>query len=82
LYWKWPLLRKHRVPASLRHLMPGLFVGAVVLLLLLGLWQAVFAVVALALAALHLGAALVAAAFVVAPWRSLPGWLAVAWATR
>ena len=80
-YWKWPLLRKHRVPASLRHLVPGLFVGVVALLLLLGLWKSLFAAVALALASLHLGAALGAAALVVAPSRSLPGWLAVAWAT-
>ncbi len=80
-YWKWPLIRKHRLPASLRHLVPGLYVGAVALGLLLGLLHAGFAAAALALVALHTLAALAAAATVAAPWRQPLGWLAVAWAT-
>lgn len=80
-YWKWPLIRKHRLPASPRHLVPGLFVAAVALGLLLGLLHAGFAVAALLLVALHTAAALVAAAGVAPPWRHPVGWLAVAWAT-
>lgn len=80
-YWKWPLIRKHRLPASLRHLVPGLFVAAVVLGLMLGLLHAGFAVAALGLVTLHTMAALAAAAAVAPPWRHPVGWLAVAWAT-
>jgi succinoglycan biosynthesis protein ExoA len=80
-YWKWPLIRKHRLPASPRHLVPGLYVAVVALLLLLGLVHAAFAVAALALLVLHAAAALAAAATVVAPWQHPQGWLAVAWAT-
>jgi len=31
-YWKTQLLRKHRIPASLRHLVPGIFVAALMIL--------------------------------------------------
>lgn len=35
-YWKMHVLRKHRVPASARHLVPGLFVGTLLFLTVLG----------------------------------------------
>jgi GT2 family glycosyltransferase len=37
-YWKVRVIQKHRLPASLRHLIPGLFVVSVVLLPVLSLW--------------------------------------------
>ncbi len=80
-YWKWPLIRKHRLPASLRHLVPGLFVGGVGLLALLGLLHPGFVGAALALVALHTLAALAAAATVARPWQRPGLWLGVAWAT-
>jgi glycosyltransferase involved in cell wall biosynthesis len=50
-YWKVRVLQKHRVPASMRHLIPGLFVFAVILLPMLSilvpsaiwLWSALLA---------------------------------------
>jgi succinoglycan biosynthesis protein ExoA len=80
-YWKWPLIRKHRLPASLRHLIPALFVGAVLATGLLGLVFPAFAAAAVALLLLHGLAAIGAAATVVAPWRRPALWLGVAWAT-
>ena len=80
-YWKWPLIRKHRLPASLRHLVPALFVGAVLVAALLGLVVPAFAALALALPLLHALAAMAAAATVAAPWRRPGLWLGVAWAT-
>jgi glycosyltransferase involved in cell wall biosynthesis len=56
-YWKVRVIRKHRLPASVRHLVPGLFVLTVAVLVLLapfvgwGLW-ALAAVVALYVLAL------------------------------
>ena len=80
-YWKWPLIRKHRLPASPRHLVPGLFVGGLALLALLGLWRPAIALAALAGVALHALAALAAAATVARPWGRPWVWLGVAWAT-
>jgi glycosyltransferase involved in cell wall biosynthesis len=36
-YWKVRVMQKHRRPAAIRHLVPGLFVGSAIALLLLGL---------------------------------------------
>ncbi len=80
-YWKWPLIRKHRIPASPRHLVPALYVGGVALLALGGLVHGGAALAALALVALHTAAALAAAATLAPPWRRPLAWLGVAWAT-
>jgi succinoglycan biosynthesis protein ExoA len=48
-YWKVRVIRKHRLPASVRHLIPGGFVGALLVLLLLSPFSA---------AAVRLGAVL------------------------
>jgi len=37
-YWKALVIRKHRMPASFRHVVPGSFVGSVCLLMILGLF--------------------------------------------
>lgn len=34
-YWKVRVIQKHKIPASIRHLVPGLFVGSLILLALL-----------------------------------------------
>jgi glycosyltransferase involved in cell wall biosynthesis len=41
-YWKARILRKHRVPASLRHLVPGVFILALAFLPILSLQFAIF----------------------------------------
>jgi glycosyltransferase involved in cell wall biosynthesis len=38
-YWKVRVIRKHRIPASLRHLVPGAFVGTVLLLMPLAIFM-------------------------------------------
>ena len=80
-YWKVPLIRKHRLPASPRHLVPGLFVLGLVALALGGLWDTRLAVAAVALLALHAGVALAAAGTLVRPWQSPARWVGIAWAT-
>src|SRR5439155_11586087 len=37
-YWKVMVIRKHRLPASIRHVIPALFVAGLGMLLLLGLF--------------------------------------------
>lgn len=37
-YWKVMVIRKHQSPASIRHVIPGVFVGGLALLLVLGLF--------------------------------------------
>lgn len=37
-YWKVRVIQKHQLPASIRHLIPGFFVLALILLPVLGLW--------------------------------------------
>lgn len=74
-YWKVPLIRKHRLPASPRHLVPFAFVALLDLLLLAGLaWTPAWWALA-ALLMLYGGAAL-ASACAVSP-RQAPG---IAWA--
>jgi glycosyltransferase involved in cell wall biosynthesis len=50
-YWKVLVIRKHQTPASLRHLVPGAFVGCMCLLPVLGLFwpPALWAAISLAL---------------------------------
>jgi glycosyltransferase involved in cell wall biosynthesis len=46
-YWKVLVIRKHGMPASLRHVVPGAFVGGLCLLCVLGLvWKTAFLAVA------------------------------------
>ncbi len=77
-YWKVPVIRKHRLPASPRHLVPFAFVAVLALLALLGLlwmpaWGALAAVVSLYAAAAALNAVAVA-------HGSLQQMLGVVWA--
>ncbi len=79
-YWKVPLIRKHRLPASPRHLVPTGF-----LLLLLALALAGFAwrpawVAGAVLAGVYTAAALAAATAAAPPWRGLARWAGVLWA--
>jgi glycosyltransferase involved in cell wall biosynthesis len=37
-YWKVRVIQKHKIPAALRHLVPGLFVGSLSVLALVSLW--------------------------------------------
>jgi succinoglycan biosynthesis protein ExoA len=37
-YWKVRVIQKHKIPASLRHLIPGIFVLSLFILLLASLW--------------------------------------------
>lgn len=79
-YWKVAVIRKHRLPASPRHLAPFGLAALLALLAAAGLaWPAAWGLGA-ALLLLYGGAALSSAAFCVAPWREPGPWLAVAWA--
>jgi glycosyltransferase involved in cell wall biosynthesis len=73
-YWKVLVIRKHRLPASLRHIVPGAFVGCIGLLAVLGVfwrpgwWVAAGLALVYALAAL-LGSLLIASR---TRWAYLP----------
>jgi succinoglycan biosynthesis protein ExoA len=73
-YWKVLVIRKHRMPASWRHLVPGVFVGILCLLAVVGLFwtQALWA--AAGLAFIYAVAALAAAVVITArtQWTLLP----------
>jgi len=73
-YWKVLVIRKHRLPASFRHVVPGAFVGSICLLAAMGLfWQPAFLGVvglALAYALAALGLSLVVAGRT--KWRLFP----------
>jgi len=74
-YWKVPVIRKHRLPASPRHLVPFAFVALVVLGALAGLaWRPAWGALA-ALLALYGGASLASA--LVVSVRQAPG---IVWA--
>lgn len=60
-YWKVLVIRKHRMPASWRHLVPGMFVGGLCLLAIFGLVWIPFLWAAAGLAVLYACAALAAA---------------------
>jgi uncharacterized protein YqgV (UPF0045/DUF77 family) len=73
-YWKVPVIRKHKTPASIRHLVPGTFVGCVCLLLILGLFWSPALWGTAALVLLY-STAVLAASLVIAArtqWRLLP----------
>lgn len=75
-YWKVAVIRKHRLPASPRHLVPFAFVATLALLALAAPWSTAAAGALAALVLLYAGAAL-ANGLLAAP-RQAPG---VAWAT-
>ena len=63
-YWKVLVIRKHRMPASWRHLVPGLFVGILCLLAVMGLLWSPASWMAARLAMAYAFAALTAAVFI------------------
>lgn len=78
-YWKVPVIRKHRLPASPRHLVPALFLLALALCALAGFaWRPAWALLAL-LAGTYTAAALSFAAAIERPWAAPRAWLGVAW---
>lgn len=80
-YWKVAVIRKHRLPASLRHLVPFAFVAVLALLLLAGFVAPMAWHVAGGLVAVYASAALAGAAVLDKPWQSPLQWLGIAWAT-
>jgi succinoglycan biosynthesis protein ExoA len=75
-YWKVAVIRKHRLPASPRHLVPFAFVALLALLTLVSPWWPVAALLGLALPLLYAGLAL-ANGLAASPRHAL----GVAWAT-
>lgn len=73
-YWKVLVIRNHRLPASVRHVVPAAFVGGLALLLLLGLFWRPALVGAGGLAATYLLAVLSASVVTAArtEWKLLP----------
>jgi succinoglycan biosynthesis protein ExoA len=59
-YWKVRVIQKHKLPASFRHLVPGLLMLSLILLPLLAIWWTVAAWVWLGLLAAHCGSSLLA----------------------
>jgi len=57
-YWKALVIRKHRMPASFRHLVPGSFVGSLCLLMIFGLFWSPALWAAAGLVVLYIAAAL------------------------
>ena len=60
-YWKVRVIQKHRLPASIRHLIPGTFVATLLLLPLLGIVWSEFVYIWLAILGSYAGANLIAA---------------------
>jgi len=79
-YWKVAVIRKHRLPASPRHLVPFAFVVVLAGLMLAAPWIRGAAFALAGLVAVYTLAALVAAAAVAPPWRQPARWLGAAWA--
>jgi hypothetical protein len=73
-YWKVLVIRKHRMPASWRHLVPGAFVGSLALLATLGIFWLPALWMAGGLAGLYAAATHVAAVIIAArtKWTLLP----------
>jgi glycosyltransferase involved in cell wall biosynthesis len=80
-YWKTLVIRKHRQPASFRHLVPGGFVGSLFLLAALGFFWLPAWWAAAGLAVLHATAAFVLSLVIAArtKWALLPALPAVVW---
>lgn len=80
-YWKVAVIRKHRLPASPRHLVPFAFVATLTVLAAAGLaWRPAWTALA-AVALVYAAAALAAAAAVARPWREPLAWAGIAAAT-
>jgi succinoglycan biosynthesis protein ExoA len=73
-YWKTLVIRKHRMPASFRHIVPGAFVASLCLMAALGLFWSPALWAGLALAALYSAAALIVSLVTAArtQWVLLP----------
>jgi len=73
-YWKVLVIRNHRLPASVRHLVPAAFVGTLGLLLITGLFWRPAHAAAMALAGFYLLAVLGASLLTAArtEWKLLP----------
>ena len=73
-YWKVLVIRNHRLPASVRHLVPAAFVGTLGLLLITGLFWRPALAAAMALAGFYLLAVLGASLLTAArtEWKLLP----------
>lgn len=73
-YWKVLVIKKHRLPASVRHLVPGIFVGCLVLSAALGFFWPSALWVALGLGTVYLFAALILSLIVAgrSQWKLLP----------
>ena len=73
-YWKIRVIRKHKVPASVRHLVPGAFVFALVVLLLTAAMWPLAGVAGIGLVSLYLACNLMASFAVAARdgWKLLP----------
>ena len=80
-YWKTLVIRKHQSPASLRHLVPGAFVGCLGLLLISGLFWPPALWGAVGLAALYAAGSLVVSLVTAArtQWTLLPVLPVVVW---
>ena len=79
-YWKVPVIRKHRLPASPRHLAPVLFVLVLAALALAALFWPAARAGLVALLTVYALAALGNAAPLASPWRVPRQWLGIAWA--
>jgi succinoglycan biosynthesis protein ExoA len=80
-YWKVLVIRKHQAPASIRHVVPGAFVGSLCILAVLGMfWTPVFWAVA-GLTLSYALAALVLSLIIAARtnWTLLPALPGVVW---
>jgi succinoglycan biosynthesis protein ExoA len=73
-YWKVLVIRNHRLPASIRHVVPAAFVGTLGLLLIAGLFWRVAWVGAIGLAALYITAVLLASVITACrtEWKLFP----------
>jgi succinoglycan biosynthesis protein ExoA len=73
-YWKTLVIRKHRMPASFRHLVPGSFVASLCLLMVLGLFWSPALWGGIGLALSYCAAGLILSLFVAArtQWVLLP----------
>ena len=73
-YWKVRVIQKHQLPAAIRHLVPGGFVLALLLLPLLASWWSLAGWLWLALVLLYSSCVVIAASFAAysSHWRLLP----------
>ena len=67
-YWKVPVIRKHRLPASVRHVVPFAFVATVLVLAALAVFSGAAAWALAGLLAVYGAAAAFSAAALVSPW--------------